>query len=53
LIVFLTCVVCNRRLTPFHSSGSNGYRSFAGFKDDHSTSAPINYHSCEKLYYYI
>jgi hypothetical protein len=36
-----------------HSSGSNGYRSFAGFKDDHGAAPAYNYHSCEKIYYYI
>ncbi|KAH6622684.1 hypothetical protein F5144DRAFT_517088 [Chaetomium tenue] len=34
-------------------SGSNGYRSFAGYKDDHVNGASYNYHSCEKIYYYI
>ncbi|KAG7294482.1 hypothetical protein NEMBOFW57_004556 [Staphylotrichum longicolle] len=34
-------------------SGSNGYRSFAGYKDDHGATFGYNYHSCEKIYYYI
>ncbi len=35
------------------SSGSNGYRSFAGYKDNKVNGASFNYHSCEKIYYYV
>jgi len=40
-------------LTACDRSGSNGHRSFAGFKDDGYTGAGYDYHSCGKLYYYI
>jgi hypothetical protein len=36
-----------------YSSGSNTYRSFAGYKDDKVNGANYNYHSCEKIYYYV
>ncbi|KAL2143660.1 hypothetical protein VTI28DRAFT_10167 [Corynascus sepedonium] len=34
-------------------SGSNGHRDFAGFKDNHGSAMSYDYHSCEKIYYYI
>ncbi len=34
-------------------SGSNGFRSFAGYKDDKYNGANFNSHSCDKVYYYI
>jgi hypothetical protein len=36
-----------------YSSGSNTYRSFAGYKDNKVNGANYNYHSCEKIYYYV
>ncbi|KAK3306071.1 uncharacterized protein B0T15DRAFT_217630 [Chaetomium strumarium] len=46
----------NAQSQPNYSSvgtGSNGFKTFAGFKDDHSPSASYSYHSCEKIYYYV
>ncbi|KAG7293451.1 hypothetical protein NEMBOFW57_003502 [Staphylotrichum longicolle] len=34
-------------------TGSNGYRSFDGFKDDGTQGAVFDFHSCSKRYYYI
>ncbi len=37
---------CNR-------TGSNGFKTFSGFKDDGTYGAVFDFHSCEKRYYYI
>jgi len=35
-------------------SGSNGYRSFAGYKDNKVSGASFGAsHSCTKIYYYV
>ncbi|KAK3942813.1 hypothetical protein QBC46DRAFT_231582, partial [Diplogelasinospora grovesii] len=34
-------------------SGSNGFRSFAGYKDDQHTALQYNYHDCDSIYYFI
>ncbi|KAK4150837.1 hypothetical protein C8A00DRAFT_17686 [Chaetomidium leptoderma] len=41
---------------PVYSSagtGSNGFKTFAGFKDDGLSGAKYDLHSCSKRYYYI
>ncbi|KAK3898428.1 hypothetical protein C8A05DRAFT_47261 [Staphylotrichum tortipilum] len=46
----------NAQAQPNYSTvgkGSNGYRSFTGYKDDHGAAVSYNSHSCEKIYYYL
>ncbi|KAK4235384.1 hypothetical protein C8A03DRAFT_17875 [Achaetomium macrosporum] len=55
-VTFHWNIPSNAQSRPNYSSvgtGSNGFKTFAGFKDDHSTSASYSYHSCEKIYYYV
>ncbi|KAH6621524.1 hypothetical protein B0J18DRAFT_229071 [Chaetomium sp. MPI-SDFR-AT-0129] len=55
-VTFSWNIPSNAQSQPNYSSvgsGSNGYRSFAGHKDDHTAGPSYNYHSCEKVYYYV
>ncbi|KAJ4290035.1 hypothetical protein N0V88_006837 [Collariella sp. IMI 366227] len=55
-VTFKWNIPANAQLRPnysFVSTGTNGYKVFDGFKDDHGAAPGYNYHSCEKIYYYI
>ncbi len=46
---FELTVYCANR----YRTGSNGFKTFAGFKDDGTHGAVFDFHSCEKRYYYV
>lgn len=48
------CWACIDRETKLEDrTGSNGFKTFGGYKDDNLNGANYNYHSCVKKYYYV
>ncbi|KAK4143178.1 uncharacterized protein C8A04DRAFT_12618 [Dichotomopilus funicola] len=55
-VTFTWDIPSNAQSLPNYSSvrtGSNGFKTFGGYKDDSLNGANYNYHSCIKKYYYV